>query len=413
MSSHAADHAAATTASAQSAALLTSYLDLQSTQHQTQDAIGAWLDALKAAKDARSQLDRFIATCTGNGDVTLPKSMRISLKARAKFPSVANAPTFFDAAHAALLTIEREATEKAFKVLKEVKEQHVAHLRQQANVPSFVARATAEHRTRVLAYASKLAASPAYSADVSASFPTDAAVDAFSHTLSASLASHAASSISHSLNEEKQMAAATSASHQAAEVMLQGATTGTTIAAIVDASVRKQLAAVRTTTTPHAAGAATPRDTTDAATRSPINDRAAPAHGLRVTQRPRFKPAGEQRRSHERKHQTDSGQGSQQNVHVTLHGQQTIRRRHPGRRPDRDHTSNNSHSGSQLRVAAPPHSRPTAAAANHEEPYPSRSTNSSGGGRSTGGPKRNRSAEDRRQSSTTHGPPLHKHMRKQ
>jgi hypothetical protein len=226
----------------QGATLLAQFLQQPLVRQRLHDAGGAYLDACKALKVARSALDKFKAACNRTpGVVTLPRSLQLRLVEHSRLPAVDGQPAFFADCTAALQAVERTATADAYKALLGAKEKHLAHLASVASVPAFLAHAVAAHRTFVADYARDVDA--AWGGN--SGFSVDAAVTDFETQLQTHVNDLFLSNLNDAQQQRAQDQLAAAADRTAQEQVLAGAHTGATIASLARREVAKGIAPLK------------------------------------------------------------------------------------------------------------------------------------------------------------------------
>jgi hypothetical protein len=219
-------------------------------QQRFSDAATAHSQTLTDWDHANTALSKFIATCTENSPaVSLPRNLRWKLISNARLTTVVGNDNFYNAEMAELKQIEKEASDRAYHVLKTAKEKHVAHLRKKADVPPFIARSTEEFRAFVTSYAaefdklhgsapsSEAAAAASSSASINSRFPSEAAIAEFQKQLSHQINKSTLERATHAMAEADRKARAAAADTDAMQDVLAGAHTGETIEKIVSRRV--------------------------------------------------------------------------------------------------------------------------------------------------------------------------------
>lgn len=136
--------------------LLALFMRQPDTAARLHAAVGEYLDAAKALKEAEASLVKFDAACKKDGGLSLPRSLQLALVTRARLPTVAQQPAFFDETKAALLALERETHAQVYKLLHAAKQRHLQHLRAQANPQARMSAASAAYREFVTEHAAEI-----------------------------------------------------------------------------------------------------------------------------------------------------------------------------------------------------------------------------------------------------------------
>lgn len=202
-------------------------------------------------QDATANMEKFIAACSANSPaITLPRSLRWKLTQQSRLTAVEGNEAFYSDEIADLKQIEKEASEKAYTMLKKAKEKHVAYLKQKINPHAFLLASTEEFKNTIASFTrqfSSLAGSPLPAAAPAAASSAAAAsssssshshiqhtINVFHKKLSGEITQFLMERTNTTIAEEKKKELDKRERREAEQTVLAGAHTGQTISMIVE-----------------------------------------------------------------------------------------------------------------------------------------------------------------------------------
>lgn len=244
--------------------LLLAYLNTPEAKQHYDGAILPFLTLHKELQAAKDSLDKFRAACNKQGadKPTLPASLKLAISERARLPTVEGQPDLFADEHKELQSIEADATKRTIAVLLKAKEKHIAALQGKANTQNFKERATNSYMEFLTPYARQFdelqgvgpaaslspvpaapsSAAPASSASSALRFPLNEARLHFQKHIT----SRVDSTVFELLAKQKERLERKKRQHEesvaAKERVLQGASSGQTLAALANKAAQQAIA---------------------------------------------------------------------------------------------------------------------------------------------------------------------------
>jgi len=216
-------------------------------QHRLTTACAEYSTATAALTAALASRERFVNAGNKQGGMKqLPAKLDWKLSKAVHLPSEGVPAGFFASDLTALRAIEHEATEKAYDALLAAKDKHIAHLQQRCVQRGFVATAAEAFRPHLQriaeAYNRESQADPLAPSQSGFTFPIAHVASYFATELQARLTAQTLAKVQADSLEQQRIAGERAQEHQAQETVLNGASTGQTIAMVAERAVQKQLA---------------------------------------------------------------------------------------------------------------------------------------------------------------------------